>query len=44
MDPAFALLKGEPAFMAARQRIMDRVKQERAELGPFTLSAGGPKS
>ena len=43
-DPSFALLKGEPHFMALRQKILDRVKQERAELGPFSLSAEGPKS
>jgi tetratricopeptide (TPR) repeat protein len=43
-DPSFALLKGEPRFMALRQKIFDRVKQERAELGPFTLVAEGPKN
>jgi TolB-like protein/tetratricopeptide (TPR) repeat protein len=43
-DPSFALLKGEPRFVATRQKILDRVKLERAELGPFSLSAAKPKN
>ncbi|HEU4956052.1 MAG TPA: TIR domain-containing protein [Sphingomicrobium sp.] len=43
-DPSFALLKGEPRFVAARQKILDRVKLERAELGHFSLSAAEPKN
>jgi hypothetical protein len=43
-DPALALLKADPRFQQARQRIFDRVKQERAELGPFSLSGETPKS
>jgi len=43
-DPSFALLKNEPRFMAARQKIFDRVQQERAEIGPFSLAADAPKS
>ena len=43
-DPSFALLKGDRRFMATRQKILDRVKQERAELGPFALSADVSKN
>ncbi len=44
MDPVFALLKNEPRFENARQKIFHRVKQERAELGPFRLTASPARS
>lgn len=37
-DPAFASLKSEPRFQQVRQRILDHVARERAELGPLRLN------
>jgi TolB-like protein len=44
MDPVFALLKNEPGFEKARQRILNSVKRERIELGPFRLAGSPTKS
>lgn len=43
-DPVFGLLKNEPRFENARQKILNRVRQERAELGPFRLAGSAAKS
>ncbi len=41
LDPPLALLKGDPRFEQSRQKILDFINRERAELGPFHL-AGNP--
>jgi DNA-binding SARP family transcriptional activator/TolB-like protein/Tfp pilus assembly protein PilF len=36
-EPAFAALKGDSGFEAARKRILDHIARERAELGPLKV-------
>ena len=42
LDPPLALLKGDPRFESSRQKILDRIGIERAELGPVHLNSGLP--
>lgn len=43
-DPALLLLKGQPGFEEARAAILNRVKKEREELGPFRLAGSAGAS